>query len=85
MSFHIECCSRVCVGEVHVFSIRRHKRPITLRETNEPLELARATAVLARISAWSEPRPPDAERLIKASSTMSSSSLTEPILLHILA
>jgi hypothetical protein len=55
MSFHIECCSSVCVGDVHVFSIRRHKRPITLRETSEPLDEASATVVFANISAWTEP------------------------------
>ncbi len=85
MSFHIECCSSVGVGEVQVFSISRHRRPITLRETSEPLELAKATAVLARISAWTEPRPPLTERLMNASRTMSRSSLTLPILLQILA
>lgn len=43
MSSHIKCCSRVEVGEVHVFSITRHKRLITFIATNWTLDEANAT------------------------------------------
>ena len=78
MSFQIDCCSKVGVGERQVFSINRQRRPMTLREKSKALELLKATAASARISAGNEPRSPRTDRLMKQSRTMSNRSLTCP-------
>merc|ERR550532_1336186 len=85
ISSHSTWLSKGNTGDSHVFSIVLHSLEMIFLETSLTLEEARATAVSAIISAFSFFASPAIETLMKLSSTTSMSSLTFPIVPHILA